>query len=341
LAFGFNREMILAGDIGGTKVNLGLFDMKDGRLKLTREGTRPSKDYARLQDLVKEFLAEAGHPKIERACLGIAGPVKNGRVKLSNLPWDLESGELASELKLGSVSMINDLEANCHGLAELPPEDLHVLNAGERDVHGNAGMISAGTGLGEAGLFWDGKKFRPFACEGGHSDFSPNSELDLELFAHLRGRFGHVSWERVLSGQGLHNIYVFLKETKRGEDPATFADTLAAGNPGAVISQAALGGSSTRCVQALEMFVTFYGAEAGNLALKLMSTGGMFIGGGIAPKILAKLEHKSFMEAFCIKGRMRSLLEAMPVRVILNQKTALLGAAHFAAYGGESIVAYT
>ena len=329
--------MILAGDIGGTKVNLGLFEVKDGRLKLMREGTRPSKDYARLQDLVKEFLTEVGQPKIERACLGIAGPVKNGRVKLSNLPWDLESGELASELKIGSVAMINDLEANCHGLAELPPEDLHVLNAGERDVHGNAGMISAGTGLGEAGLFWDGQRFRPFPCEGGHSDFAPNSELELELFAHLRGRFGHVSWERVLSGQGLHNIYLFLKETKRGEDPAGFADALAQGNPGAVISQAALNGSSSRCAQALEMFVAFYGAEAGNLALKLMSTGGMYIGGGIAPKILPRLEQKNFLEAFFGKGRMRSLLEAMPVRVILNQKTALLGAAHFAAYGGESI----
>jgi glucokinase len=333
--------MILAGDIGGTKVNLGLFEVADGALKLGREGTRPSHGYPRLQDLVKEFLVEVGNPKIECACFGVAGPVRKGIVQVTNLPWKVDAHEMSDELKLGPVTMINDLEANGYGLAELPPEDLHVLNEGEHDVTGNAAMISAGTGLGEAGLFWDGERLRPFACEGGHSDFAPLTKLDAELFAYLNDKFGHVSWEKVLSGHGMENIYQFLRDTKRGDEPASIteaiATALAKGDAGAVISQAALKKTSARCVQAMDLFVTYYGSEAGNLALKLMSTGGLYIGGGIAPKILPCLEGGKFLEPFFSKGRMRSLLEAMPVRVILNQKTALLGAAHCAAFGQESI----
>jgi glucokinase len=331
--------MILAADIGGTKVNLGLYDVKGRKLILSHEGMRPSHAYARLQDLVKEFLVEAGSPTVERACFGIAGPVRKGQVDVTNLPWHIEASELAAELKIGTMALINDLEANGYGLAELAPADLHTLNKGDRAAAGNAALISAGTGLGEAGLFWDGAHLRPFACEGGHSDFSPNSKLDSELLAYLAARFGHVSWEKVLSGQGVHNIYQFLRDTGRGEEPASLADAMAKGNPGAVISEAALNGTSSRCAQALELFVTYYGAEAGNLALKLMSTGGVYIGGGIAPKILAWLERGNFLTAFVSKGRMRGLLEAMPIRVILNPKTALLGAAHFAAFGHQSIAA--
>jgi glucokinase len=329
--------MILAGDIGGTKVNLGFFELKNGKLALTREGTRPSHDFARLQDLVKEFLAEGGSPAIQRACFGVAGPVRHGVVHVTNLPWNVDGAELGAELNIPQVTMINDLEANGYGLAELPPEDLHPLNEGERDAHGNGAMISAGTGLGEAGLFWDGQQFRPFACEGGHSDFAPLTKLDAELFAYLTDRFGHVSWEKVLSGQGLHNIYDFLRDTRRGDVPAPVAEAIAKGDAGAAISQSALHGTSSRCALALEMFVTYYGQEAGNLALKLMSTGGIYIGGGIAPKILPWLERENFLKAFFSKGRMRSLLEAMPVRVILNPKTALFGAAHYAAFGHQSI----
>jgi glucokinase len=333
--------MILAGDIGGTKVNLGLFELKDGELKLGREGTRPSRGYPRLQDLVREFLVEVGNPKIERACFGVAGPVRKGIVQVTNLPWKVDAIEMSGELNLGPVSMINDLEANGYGLAELAPEDLHALNEGEHDATGNAAMISAGTGLGEAGLFWDGTRLRPFACEGGHSDFAPLTKLDAELFAYLNDRFGHVSWEKVLSGHGMENIYQFLRDTKRGEEPVAVSEAIAAalakGDAGAAISQAALQKTSARCVQAMDLFVTYYGSEAGNLALKLMSTGGLYIGGGIAPKILPCLERGDFLNAFFSKGRMRPLLEAMPVRVILNPKTALLGAAHCAAFGQQSI----
>lgn len=327
--------MILAGDIGGTKVNLGLFEAQGRRLKCLRESTRPSHAYARLQDLVAEFLAETKSMPIQRACFGVAGPVRNGRVQLTNLPWRIEAVELAEELKIGSVSLLNDLEANAWGVAELQPGDFHLLNPGDPRAAGNAAMISAGTGLGEAGFFQDGAHLRPFACEGGHSDFSPQTKLDAELWEYLAERFGRVSWEKVLSGQGLVNIYQFLRDTGRGEVSEAITAAMEKGDPGAVISQAGLEGASSRCAQALEMFVSYYGAEAGNLALKLMATGGVHVGGGIAPKILSCLTRGGFLNAFFNKGRMRTLLEAIPVRVVLNPKTALLGAAHYAAFALE------
>lgn len=329
--------MILAADIGGTKVNLGVFEARDGRLSLAQEGTRPSQKYARLQDLVKEFLESIGNPKIERACFGIAGPVRNGKVQLTNLPWNVGASELAEELNLGAASLINDLEANGYGLAELKAEDFHTLNAGDKNAAGNGAIISAGTGLGEAGLYWDGEGYRPFACEGGHADFAPQTKLDAELFEWLHDRFLHVSWEKVLSGPGLHNIYEFLRETKRGEEPPGLAEAMLKTDPAVLITEAAVKGTSSRCSLALEMFVMYYGAEAGNLALKLMATGGVFLGGGIAPKILARLEEENFLVSFTGKGRMRAMLAAMPVKVILNPKTALLGAAHYAAFGPRGI----
>jgi glucokinase len=328
--------MILAGDIGGTKVNLGLFEASGQRVKLVAEGSYPSQKHGRLEEIIQEFLTAAGPREINSACFGVAGPVRKGRVHPTNLPWNVDATALAEELKAGAVSLLNDLEANAYGLAELSPEDFHVLNRGEPGA-GNAAMIAAGTGLGEAGLFWDGQRHHPFACEGGHASFAPATKLDAELFDWLRARFGHVSWERVLSGPGLFNIYQFLRETNRGDEPAELADAMRKADPSVVISQAATAGTSSRCVQAMDLFVGYYGAEAGNLALKLMSTGGVFIGGGIAPKILGKLETGDFLPAFFTTGRMKPLLAAMPVRVILNPKTALLGAAHYAAFGPQSI----
>ncbi len=329
--------MILAGDIGGTKVNLGLFDLVGRRLKLTHEDSRPSRDYARIEDLVREFLAGSPPQKLERACFGVAGPVRNGRAHTTNLPWDVEANQLARELNIKNVFLINDLEANGYGLAELTPEDFFSLNEGDRGAVGNAAIISAGTGLGEAGMFWDGHRHHPFACEGGHGNFAPLTKLDAELLFWICDQFGHASWERVLSGMGLHSLYEFLRATGRGEEPASVTEAIAKGDPGVAISQAAMNGTSSRCAQALDLFVTYYGSEAGNLALKLMATGGLYIGGGIAPKILPWLRRGDFMTAFLSKGRMRPLLEAMPVRVILNPKTALLGAAHYAAHGPRGI----
>ncbi len=250
-----------------------------------------------------------------------------------NLPWVVDAESLARELRLelGAVRLINDLEANAYGIAALESGDLVTLNAGAAGAAGNRAVISVGTGLGEAGLFWDGTSHRPFACEGGHADFAPRDGTETELLLYLRSKFrefDHVSYERVLSGPGLRQIYEFLRDTGRGEEPAWLRQALGqAKDPTPVISNAGLEGRCESCAKALDLFVSFYGAEAGNLALKVMATGGVYVGGGIAPRILRKLQGPLFLAAFTAKGRMRPLMEAMPVHVITKETTALLGAA--------------
>jgi glucokinase len=234
-------------------------------------------------------------------------------------------------LGLKSVELINDLLANAHGIAMLEPSDFVTINEGAPNASGNRALISAGTGLGEAGLIAEEKRYQPFPSEGGHSDFGPRNELEIELLRYLIARFSRVSYERVLSGPGLFNIYQFLRDTGRGVEPASLTEELEQGDPSAAIAKAALDGTYEICVQALDIFVSIYGAEAGNLALKLVATGGTFVGGGIAPKILAKLRGPAFMDAFKSKGRLTALLEDIPVRVITNDKTALLGAGRVAA----------
>ncbi len=322
--------MILAGDVGGTNTRLAVFDDKGGRLTPTADATFPSREHPSLEAVLRKFTA--AHPlPIDRACFGVAGPVRHGRSDATNLPWVVDAGLVARELGLQAVGLINDLEANAWGIGVLERDDLAVLNAGAPDAEGNQAIISAGTGLGEAGLTWDGKQHRPFATEGGHSDFAPRNHLEMELLDYLLKQFQRVSYERVVSGPGLLNIYRFLRDTGRGEEPAWLAEKLRDQDPGAVVSQAALDGKSDLCVQALDLFVSLYGAEAGNLALKLLATGGVYLGGGIAPKIIRKLQDPIFLNAFTAKGRLKPLLQAMPVRVILNDKTALLGAARCAA----------
>jgi glucokinase len=322
--------MILAGDVGGTNTRLAVFDDKGGRLTPTAEATFPSREHPSLESVLRKF--NAAHPlPIDRACFGIAGPVRHGRSDATNLPWVVDARLVARELGLQAVGLINDLEANAYGIAALEPNDFAVLNAGAPDAEGNQAIISAGTGLGEAGLTWDGKQHRPFATEGGHSDFAPRNHLEMELLGYLLKQFQRVSYERVVSGPGLLNIYRFLRDTGRGEEPAWLAEKMRDQDPGAVVSQAALDGKSDLCVQALDLFVSLYGAEAGNLALKLLATGGVYLGGGIAPKIISKLQDPIFLNAFTAKGRLKPLLQAMPVRVILNDRTALLGAARCAA----------
>ncbi len=322
--------MILAGDIGGTSTRLAFFAVRDGRLNLNLEQTYRSHEHHSLDEIVTAFVA-AHRLQVGHACFGIAGPVLNGHVRAPNLAWEVDAQVLARELSLPSVRLINDLEANAYGIAALAPKDFVTLNAGAPGAVGNAAVISVGTGLGEAGLFWDGRRHHPFACEGGHADFAPRNDLEAELLRFLRGRFDHVSYERVLSGPGLHAIYEFLRDTGRGTEPAALKEELRQGDPSAVISRAGLAGRYPVCVQALDLFISFYGAEAGNLALKMMATGGVYIGGGIAPKLIEKLKCPDFLEAFTAKGRMQPLLEAMPVRVILNEMTALLGAGRCAA----------
>jgi glucokinase len=252
-------------------------------------------------------------------------------VETSNLPWVIEQSRLAEQIHLPATLLINDLEASAWGIAALAAGDFVALNRVSGSAVGNQAVIAPGTGLGEAGMFWDGTRHRVFACEGGHADFGPQGDLQIELLRFLKARFGHVSYERILSGPGLVNVYEFLRESGCGKESAAFAAALKQGDPAAVISRAALEGNESLAVKALDLWITVYGAEAANLALKAMATGGLFLAGGITPKILAKLTGPLFMKSFLEKGRLRSLLEAIPVQVVTNEKAGLLGAARCAA----------
>jgi glucokinase len=326
--------MILAGDIGGTNARLALFDVQNGEFKLSKLSIFPSRHYSGLDQIVTEFVNSAGlHPA--QACFGIAGPVTNGRVEASNLPWIIESKRLADELKIDNAVLINDLEATGWGIGALSSSDLVALNNVipiSGNVGGNQAVIGAGTDLGEGGLYWDGRRYHVFASEGGHCDFAPVGDLQVELYEYLRGRYGHVSYERILSGPGLVNVFDFLRDTGKGKPPDWLAAEMVETDAAAAISHAALSGQCSMCEQALEIFVAIFGAEAGNLALKLKATGGVFLAGGIAPKILPKLATPMFLEAFLSKGRLRHLMEIMTIQVITNDKLALLGAARCAQF---------
>jgi glucokinase len=325
--------MILAGDIGGTNARLAYFQPQNGRFQLVSERVFPSRDHRGLGEIVTRFLDESG-TRPEAACFGIAGPVRNGRVETSNLPWVIEQSVLANQIHLAATLLINDLEASAWGIDALGIEDLVTLNPGAGSVAGNQAVVAPGTGLGEAGLFWDGSRHHVFACEGGHTDFAPRGELQIELLRFLATKFGHVSYERILSGPGLVNVYEFLCASGCGKDSAELSAAMKAGDPAAAISQAALTGKDSLAGKALDLWIAVYGAEISNLGLKIMSTGGLFLAGGISPKILPKLKGSLFMEAFLDKGRMRPLVEAMPVHVVTNEKAGLLGAARCAAVRG-------
>jgi glucokinase len=321
--------MILAGDIGGTNARLALFDVQNGQFKLVAATIFPSRRYSGLDVIVTEFVRTAGvHPA--QACFGVAGPVTNGRVETSNLPWTIESRRLAEELNLKNTTLINDLEATGWGIAALSAEDLVPLNSISAKNPGNQCIVAAGTGLGEGGLYWDGTRHHVFATEGGHCDFAPLNDLQVELFRYLHARYGHVSYERVLSGPGLVNVFEFLRDTGKGKVPEWLAEQMLKMDPAAAVSDAAMEGKCAMCAQALDIFVSVFGAEAGNLGLKLKATGGVFLAGGIAPKILSRLATPIFMQAFLGKGRMQHLMELMPIKVITNDKLALLGAARCA-----------
>ena len=325
--------MILAGDIGGTNARLAFFDVQDGHFRQLSSSVFRCSEYAGLDQIVSKFVDTAKlHP--DAACFGVPGPVRNGRVETSNLPWIIESKRLADELNLKQAVLINDLEANAWGIAALDPSDVVPLNKAKGNPVGNQAVISAGTGLGEAGMYWDGTQHRIFATEGGHCDFAPRDSLEIDLFRYLSGRYGHVSYERIVSGPGLVNVFHFLRDSGRGTEPQWLTDEMAHGDPAAAISRAALEGKCALCEQAIDLFVSVFAAEAGNLALKVLATGGVYLGGGIAPKMLTKLSGPLFMHAFVGKGRMQPLLESMPVKVITNDKTALMGAARCAAANG-------
>jgi glucokinase len=320
--------MILAGDVGGTKVHLALYDFVDGKLESSRDERYAAKNYSGLEEIVREF---QGTDEVTAACFGVPGPVRDGRLRLTNLPWTLDSRELTVSLGINHVFLINDLEANGYGVEELTADQVYTLSEGDSSQMGNRALIAAGTGLGEGLLIWDGRTHTPYPSEGGHADYAPRNEDEIDLLRFLKQKYnGRISQERVVSGPGLTNVYEFLREVRGIDEPAWLAERMAAEDPNAVITELAMAAKSEICEKTLDMFVSAYGAEAGNLALKLLSVGGVYVGGGIAPRILEKLKDGRFMKAFTDKGRMSQLLVNMPVRIILESRAALLGAAAYA-----------
>ncbi len=321
---------VLAADVGGTKVNLAIYDWTDGRLMCRHRQTFASQKYDSIEPILAELTARLGGVgHLDAAAFGVAGPVAAGRARVVNLGWSIDAGALATALNTSAVMVINDLEAAAFGVLTLGAADLQVLNAGVRRA-ATAAVIAAGTGLGEGLLWWDGERHRPAPSEGGHAEFAPRSDIEMDLLVFLRRRFAHVSYERVLSGAGLVNIYEFLRESGRATEPADLAQRMQSEDAAAIISRAALSEHIPICVQALEMFVSIYGAEAGNLALKVLPAGGLYVAGGIAPKIATKMGDGTFLAAFLDKGRMRPLLETIPVDLVCAEDTPLRGAAYCA-----------
>lgn len=327
--------MILAGDVGGTKVHLALYNFQGGKLAPVRDEKFPAGEFASLDDVVKKFLAglEGDKPEIVASCFGCPGPVRDGRLKLTNLPWTLDVRDLQKSLGIEHIFLINDLEANGYGIPELAPEKVFTLHQGDPGQVGHRGLVSAGTGLGECLLIWDGQRQRhlPIPSEGGHTDFAPRNDREIALLQYLRRTLnGRVSTERVVSGIGIKNVYAFLRDDQKMEEPEWLRERMATEDPNAVIGQCGEDGSSEICAATLEIFVSCFGAEAGNIALKVLAMGGVYLGGGIAPKILKTMQNGKFTEAFLDKGRLSPLLEHVPVRVILDDTCALLGAAAYA-----------
>ncbi|HZO82239.1 MAG TPA: glucokinase [Candidatus Binataceae bacterium] len=324
---------VLAGDVGGTKIHLGLYRVAGGKPEIVRDRIFPTRDFKSLEDTLADFLG--GRATIDAACFGVPGPVIGGIARPVNVPWTMEERALARVLGVSGARLINDLEATAYGMLYLKESEIVVLQAGE-PAPGRApiAVIAAGTGLGESALLpiEDGR-WRSVATEGGHVDFAPRDRLQTELLEFLAREFDHVSYERVLSGPGLVNIYRFLRARGPEPEPRWLAERMAGGeDAAAAISEAALARRDARCVEALEMFVAIYGAEAANLALKYLALGGVYVGGGIAPRILPMLTaaEGGFVRAFLAKGRLSEMLAKIPVRVALNEAAALCGAAHCA-----------
>lgn len=315
----------LVGDIGGTKTHLAVIDELDLRKKIF-EKTYASKEYADFLLIVQDFLS-AYKDKLNMACFGVAGPVQEGRCKTTNLPWVIDAKETEKAVSL-PVFLLNDLEANAYGIPVLKEDELFVLNPGKKKT-GNRALIAAGTGLGEAGIFWDGEQHIPFACEGGHVDFGPRDELEMELLRYLIEQYGHVSYERVVSGPGIYDLYRFLVDMRLEEENPEVRNAFSLTSPPLVISKLALEESDPAAERTIEWFISLYGAEAGNLALKFLAVGGVYIGGGIAPHLIPLLKNGEFMRSFVKKGRFASLLNDIPIHVILNSETPLLGCAAY------------
>ena len=329
-----SQSKILAGDVGGTKTNVALFEASGDDLRPVRQATFASGEHASLAEILQQFLHARSGEAVPVACIGVAGPVIEGKSHITNLGWELDEGVLAEMTGIGRVKLLNDLEATAYGMLHLRPNELASLNPkAEQRRKANIAVIAAGTGLGEAMLYWDGEHYHPIASEGGHVDFAPRTDQEIELLRYLRRELdGHVSYERVLSGPGIHNLYRFLRQSSGRAEPAWLAERLQAGDPSATITDVGLTGQDPLCVATLDLFASIYGAEAGNLALKCLAFGGVFVAGGIAPKLLPALQkNENFLRGFTDKGRFAGLLGRLRVDVSLNPRAALRGAAYYAA----------
>lgn len=323
------EQTILAGDIGGTNSRLSLYAVRGVAVHPLESEVYPSHS-GKLDEFVKRFLDRSPGVKLGAAALAVAGPVVDGRCVATNLPWVLEEGALGEAARCKRLRLLNDLQAMAFGVLYVPPDRLVPLNGLGPPGRGHAAVLAAGTGLGEAYLHWDGGRYHPSPSEGSHGEFGPRNELELELARFLIAKFGHPSTERVVSGPGFSALYDFLKESGREEAPPELEAELAQGDRNAIISKHGVEGRYPICARVMELFLDCFGAEAGNMALRGFATGGVFVGGGIAPKILPRLQDGRFMKAFVAKGRFEEFCSKIPVNVVLGEDTGLLGAAHFA-----------
>jgi glucokinase len=327
---GRTPHVILAGDVGGTKTNLAVFRLTKNRLVPERSQRFASREFPGLHAMIREFFRGVETGPVAAAGFGVPGPVKDGRAKPTNLTWEVDASLIASEFDIPHVAVLNDLASNACGISQLARKDFATLQKGAPGAKGNRCVVSPGTGLGMAGLFWDGVRHRVWACEGGHADFAPRNALQIALLEYLIRRFGHVSAERVVSGIGIQNIYEFLRDTERGVENPRVADEMRSESAGVVISRWDRAGGCPLCSATLDLFAGCLAAEAANMALKSMATGGVYLGGGIPAKMLPRLSSAAFLNAFNDKGRLSPLLKSTPVKVILNEQAALLGAARYA-----------
>jgi glucokinase len=324
---------VLAADIGGTNARFATVDVSDGRARIDCRRQYASQDAPTLASIARRFIAEAGASSLSRACFGVACRVTDGVCQPANLPWTIHEGELAASIGIPATSIINDFDAIGHGLALLAPADVVTLQRGEPIAHGNVALIGAGTGLGEAFLVWDGVRYRVQPSEGGHVNFAARDEIEWGVYAALQAEFGHVSYERVVSGPGLFHIYRYLASIRGGVEQQLVRDELRHDDPAAVIVRHGLAGTDHVCAQAVDVFTSLLGAQAGNLALTVLAAGGVYVAGGIAPRMVDKLGTGPFLRSFRDKGRLSGFVERIPVHVITNTDVGMLGAAAVAANG--------
>jgi len=337
-SFGDKKAFVLGGDAGGTKVNLAIFEATASGVKMIKSSSYQSGSFPSVNKILQQFLQENPDYKPEKICLGVAGPVFEGRVTVTNLPWYLDANEIAAATNINQVILLNDLEATAYGVAGLDEKDYSVLQEGDPEEGGNISILAPGTGLGEAGLFWDGRNHHPFATEGGHCDFSCRSEEDLELHNFMLRKYEVVSWESIIAGPGIFSIFQFLCEVKKRKASVAIEDRIKTSDPSAVVSQAAIEESDPVCVEAMHIFIRHLARECCNLILKMKSTGGLLLAGGVPPKIISLLQDSWFYENMLDCDRMQDLVRKVPVKVILNDKAPMIGAGWFGAYSSTTMV---